>query len=497
MDKLVNSKEFSFLKFIFILSTCFFIIYATVSMRGLYEDGAIFMIEQLNNFANNIYKLHIGYSEHPRYIIAYITFIPAWISNFLGFSGKKTIIMVYSCTLFLVPALVLYWNYRLSLKTKRIDVFFWHLFTYCLILLTFSIFACVESYIGAGLHFILWNYLVSDIQIKKRDALAILFCLFCMYATYEYVIILGPVIFLAHFGYVLKSTSIKNQGYKAVIGLGSLGASIYNIYFITHVNGETDEIIRFLGECYNFLPRVFNLCSLFSIITIVLLIIFAWKKTKIGMFVILSMSIIYILAFYRQLTIPDASIYPMMETHFRTIPCWWIPLVFIIMNFYDRFKNEINYTKFANLICIVLLCGITQNIWQSVNTYFWNKNIQFMKSELSKCGEALFAPAEHTEISSFGNQSLRRYIWHNVYTPTAILFSDDYEQKTLLMVYDTLAEENNIMHRESLYVKHDDSGQMSVMFCIIIDIMNKYWDLTKCAEALDEYNKKNHIKTSE
>ncbi len=497
MDKLNNNKSFLILKYLFILATFVFIIYATVTCRGIYEDGAMIILEQLNNLSHNVYQHHIGYCEHPRYIIGYITIIPVWISNIIGFSGKKTILMVYSFNLFFLPALILYWNYRISQRTNRIDIFFWHLFTYCLMLLTFSIFACVEIYIGAGLHFIIWNYLASEIQIKKRDLAGILFCLVCMYATYEYVVFLGIIIFLAHFRYVLKSTSLKNQCYKTFIGFASLGASLYNIYYMMNVSGESGEINRFFKECYDFMPFIFNLCSLFSIITIILLLIFVWKKTQINVITTIALSFIYALAFYRLLTIPTESIYPMWEQHFRSIPCWALPLIFIIMSLYDILKKEINYIRFTNLICIVLLCGITQTIWQMINTYYWNKNIEYMKKEMENCKELLYVPAQHEEISSFHNQSLRRYIWHGVYTPTALLFSDDYEQKTLLMVYDVQLDEGNVLKRDALFVRHDNSGVMSMTFDSIVDIKNKYWDLTNCAKALDEYNKKNHIKTKE
>ncbi len=497
MDNLTNNKEFNFLKWIFILFSLVFVVYTTITMRALYMDGAFFMIEQLNNLSNGIYQIHTGYSEHPRYIIAFLSQFPLWICNFIGLSGKKFLLMLYSFTTFFLPLLILYWNYRLTLKTKRIDVFFWHLLTYSLILITFSIFSCVEIYIGAGLQFILWNYLVSDTEIKKRDALALIVCLICLFATYEYIIFLGPIIFCSHFHYVLQDKSIKNQYYKTLIGLGSLGAAIYNIYFMINVQGEGGEIARFFKECHDYLPYIFQLCSLFSVITIIFLLIFVWKKTKINRIQIIIMALFYVLAFHYLITIPIQSIYPMWEGHFRSIPCWAIPLIFIIMSITDRIRTDINYQRYTNLICIVLLCGIVQTLWQINNTYYWNKNIIYMKEELAKTNELLYIPTEHEEMSGFHNEELRRYIWHGVFTPTSILFSDNYEQKTLLMTYDVQPDPGNVIDRSALYVRPDNSGKMSVSFGSIIDIKNKYWDLTKCAKALDEYNKKNNIQTRE
>ncbi len=497
MDKWYNNKEFLILKYIFISVSLFFIFYAAYTMRGLYEDGSFYMIEQLNNFSRSIYRIHPNYTEHPRFMIVFLLQFPLWICNFIGLTDKKFLMAVFSFTQFFLPLLVLWWNYRLSLRTKRIDIFFWHLFTYSLILITFSIFSVVEIYIGAGLHFILWNYLVSDIEIKKRDAISIIFCLVCMFATYEYVIFLGIIFFLAHFSYVLKEKSLKNQCYKTLIGFGALAAAIYDIWFMLHVEGESGEIQRFFKECYDFAPSLLNLCSLFSIITLGLLLIFVWKKTKINIITYIVIAFIFAYAFYKLLLIPVQSVYPMWEQHFRSIPCWGLPIIFIFMALTDKFRAQIDYTKYTNLICIVLLCGITQTFWQINNTYWWDKNIQYMKEELNRENSLLYIPAEHEVISDFHNEQLRRYIWHGSFTPTSILFSDDYEQKTLLMTYDIQQDEGNVIRRDLLYVKPDNSGQMSMAFGSVVDIQNKYWDLTKCAKALDEYNKKNNIQTAE
>ena len=163
----------------------------------------------------------------------------------------------------------------------------------------------------------------------------------------------------------------------------------------------------------------------------------------------------------------------------------------------DIGKKKNDKVVISNFICITLLCGIFQTCWQMVNTYYWDKNIQYMKSELKKHDSPLYIPAEHPEIANFHNEELRRYIWHSTYAFTSILFSDTYEQKTLLMHYDEKIDDGNLTFRDALYVKPDVSNVMSIPFGTTIDIKNKYWDLTKCALALDKYNKENNIQTWE
>ena len=116
--------------------------------------------------------------------------------------------------------------------------------------------------------------------------------------------------------------------------------------------------------------------------------------------------------------------------------------------------------------------------------------------ELAKTQELLYIPSEHEEISSFINEDLRRYIWHGVYAATSILFSDTYEQKTLLVNYDESQSDGNYSYREVLYVVKD-SPYISIPFGGYYNIKNKFWDLTKCAKALDKYNKEHKIYTED
>ena len=131
-----------------------------------------------------------------------------------------------------------------------------------------------------------------------------------------------------------------------------------------------------------------------------------------------------------------------------------------------------------------------------VNTYYWDKNIKYMKAELEKTNALLYIPSEHELIADFHTPTLRRFIWHGAYAFTSILFSDTYEQKTLLVNYD-FSDDNigNQTFRERLFILPNDKNYMMIPYGRVIKIKNKYWDLTKCAEALDKHNKKYNIQT--
>lgn len=493
MEESENNKQLKLLFIVFILISIVHIIYATITMRGMYCDGAFYMIDQLNSFSSNSYKLSLD-MEHPRFMMSFLMQFPAIIAHFLFNIKSKFVLMgIYSFIQFSLPVIFLSLNFILTKRTKRIDVLFWNVFTYGAIICPFMIFSVVESIIGFSLHFILWNYLCSKIDYKKTDIIFILFLLTMMFGTYEYVAFLGIIFFFAHFHYVMQEKDFKNQCVKTLIGVGSLVASIYNIIFMLKTNGEKGEIIRFLGEAADYFHHLFELNTLFSIITIITLMLIAIRKEQISKTLLSLVVIIYTIASIYLLNTPLTSIYPMWEGHLRTIPCWFLPLLFVILLIKDMISYRINEKRYINFLCIALICCIFQTGWQMVNTYYWNKNIEYMQNELQNYKELLYIPSEHEEISGFHNKELRRYIWHGIFPATSILFSKEYKQKTLLLSYDKPQDPGNGTFRNRLYVISDK--KMSIPFGTAIDIKNDYWDLTECAKELDKYNKENKIKT--
>ena len=493
MEESENNKQLKLLFIVFILISIIHIIYATITMRGMYCDGGFYMLDLLNNFSSKIYKLSFD-ETHPRFMMSFLMQFPIIVAHALFYIKNKFILMgIYSFVQFTLPIIFLLWNFLLTKRTKRIDILFWNIFTYCVIICPFMIFSVVESIIGFSLHFILWNYLSAKIDYKKTDIIFILFLLTMMFGTYEYVAFLGIIFFLAHFHYVIQEKDFKNQCIKTLIGLGSLSASIYNIIFMLKTEGESGEIIRFIRETTDYFPHLLELNTLFSIITIIILMLIVIRKEQISKLLVSLVIVIYIIALIYLLNTPLTSIYPMWEGHLRTIPCWFLPILFIILLIKDMISNKINENRYTNFLCIALICCIFQTSWQIVNTYYWNKNIEYMQNELQNYKGLLYIPSEHEEISGFHNKELRRYIWHGIFPATSILFSKEYKQKTLLLSYDKTQDPGNGTFRNRLYVISDK--KMSIPFGTAIDIKNDYWNLTECAEELDRYNKKNKIKT--
>lgn len=500
MKEFENNKQFDILLLVFIVISVVHVLYATVTFRAMYEDGGFYTLSLLQHIADKSYTPVLDYG-HPRFFMLYLQQFPLYFANLIfKVSDKFALMAIFSFFNFALPLLALWWNFKLSKRTKRMDILLWSLFNYCAILITFQIFSLVELIIGSIFHFILWNYMAAKMEYTKKDIALIVFLIAMMFFTYEYVIGLGVIFFIASFMYVNQVQDIKSQIVKTLIGLGALSASIFDLIYILRQPGEGGEILRFLKEGWDYLPKAFELNILLTIVAVGLLFVFTFiNKKKLHPIATWGIGAIFFASFMKLFLNQELSVYPMWEQHLRTIPCWLLPIIFIGMFISDMMSEEKNQIKIYNMICIVLICGIFQTVWQLVDTYYWDRNIQYMKYELAKTDEPLYIPAEHELISDFHTPTLRRYIWFGAYAFTSILFSETYEQKTLLVNYDESSDEGNITFREALFVYPSENGEeptkMSIPYGTTIDIKNEFWDLTNCAKALDEYNKKNDIQT--
>lgn len=316
-----------------------------------------------------------------------------------------------------------------------------------------------------------------------------------LFGSWEYVIVLGPVFFAASFLYCSREENRKNRIVKRIIGITALCAGFYDLIHVIVIEYfRPNEGMYFLKELYDFLPEVLNLCSLLSVIAIIFLIYSFFRKEKLSNFAVSVIFLTFFCAFVRLLFTLNVSLVPMWEGHLRSVVFWFIPLVFLGIYIFDLLKKEYNPEKIRNYIVIAVMCGIFQTLWQCVNTYYWDINVQYLKNEIQKENAPLYIADEHDEISGFFNPELRRYIWWGNYALMSILLSDTYEIKTLLVNYNNQSDEGNKTFRENLYVIPEEN-LISIPYGVIVPIKNKYWDMTECAKALEEYNKKNKIKT--
>ena len=106
MEELKNNKKYLVIFWIFIVFSVLHIIYATITMRGMYEDASFYILSMLQNMADGNVAI-IYDSHHPRCAISFLTQIPVYFSHFvLGIDNKFILLKIYSLILFLFPLIL-------------------------------------------------------------------------------------------------------------------------------------------------------------------------------------------------------------------------------------------------------------------------------------------------------------------------------------------------------------------------------------------------------
>lgn len=471
-----------------VLITAVHVIYASLTQRGAYLDGALWILVLLNKFSSGNYIV-VTDPGHTRFFINFLNQLPMAIGYFiLSIKSKYWLSVLFSLPLFLYPPLLIWWNYKLSQRTERYDLFVLSVFIYGAMLLPFSIFSVVEIILAALLQIILLNYLVSNINYTKKDIALITILTISLFSSYGYVLFLGIILFLGSLYYASKEDNPLNKKVKYFIGLGGLLASLYTVVFIIVHTTTKSEAMRFMQEAMNFWPHVFHLNLILSITALALTALVSFKKNYLGKVLPTLAATIFLFILGYMFTHLSLSLVPMWEGHFRTIPCWAMPLIFTIVIILDAIKKKPSEVLCANILTIALICTISQTIWQINNSYWFNKNIEYMKNELKVCKSFLYVPEEHnSEMGSFFNKDSRRYLWNFAYTASSILFAPNKEIKTLLIQ----PQENtdgggNLSYRDYLCVNDE---KHFIIPTAIISRENSFWDATKVTKALNEYNK--------
>jgi hypothetical protein len=496
----ISSKNYYLksLALIFVLLSIFHIFFASCSQRGLYLDGGYFLYIYLDRIGDGIYTPWLM-PGHPRDCVNFLSQLPIIFTAFCfkNLNNRFIYNIIYSFLLFSIGFLALWWNYAITKKTKQYAILFWSIFVYSTTILLYQIFAIVETGIGVPLQFVLLNYFFSKSKYSKLDIIGIVFLIYIMFGVYEHTIFIGLIIF---FGLKFVDFSY-NKFIKIGIAISSLLASLYTFLYMLNVSGEKDECLRFLKEMINFLPSWNQLNFLMFVITIaIMLIIFIFnKKLNLNSKILFSLPFIYFFFFSFMLKNINIFLNPVLEQHSRANILWLVPIIFFSIIF-QKFKNIPDNKNLFNLLYIpVLLCGISLSSWGIVNTFFWNQNIDYCKKILSINTSPLCITSQddNSEISSFMNKKLRRYIWYNMYTITSLAISPDYEVKSILMHYDNNVKdiEGNFTQREALFAI-PDKNIIGVPFDNIFSIKNRFWDLSKPASALDKYNTEHHIPTN-
>lgn len=468
-------KKHKFLLSIFIISALISILFACIVQRCMYLDGGLWFNIMLDKISHGSYGLFDDTANHPR---LFGNLINQFLVNFtyyiLQIKNKYILSFSYSLSLFLFPLLATWWNYKLSDRTKRFDIAFWTLFVYVFLIIQSSIFSVVETNLVSILYLVLFNYLAGEINYTKKDTLIISALLIFLFRSHEMVLYLGVIIFFASLFYAKREENTFNKIIKYLIGIGSFCASIYMVsWFLTkHITNDT---VRFASEAVQYLHLSLRMNLVLTIVGLLIGAIAFFIKKEFTNRQILIIASIYALLLINMFAHLDIFLNPMAEGQLRTIVCWAIPLIFIMIFMFDSLKIKIDKTYLSNMLVIIYIVGISHNIWQINNSYWFYKDFEYLKSKLTESKTALLNPDENPDL--FDRSKHRLYNNEFTYFNISLALNDDYKIKSVL------SQSKSPNGFSEWLFKIDDKTIM--IPTANLSIKNKFWDLTDVANELE------------
>lgn len=271
-------KKNKFCLSLFLIVTMVYIIYSSIVLRGAYIDGGLQEMILLNKFSTGHYMVYTD-PIHLRFFVNFIEQLPMAIGYFIfHIKSKYWLSFLYSLPTFLFPVLLLWWNYKLSERTKRYDIFVLSIFIYSALILPYMIFSIVESTVNVLLAIILLNYLAGSIDYNKKDLFLILLMLITMPVSHGCVIFTGFVLFITSFYYAKKEQNPFNKKIKYLIGAVGLISSLHIALFIIFNQSTRADALVFAFEAVNFFPHLLSINAILSLIAFVIAIFLMLKK---------------------------------------------------------------------------------------------------------------------------------------------------------------------------------------------------------------------------
>jgi len=431
------------------------------------------------------------YPEHPRFAINFLNQFPTHIAGLLFHVNNKFVLgFIDTFTHLFLPFLTLLWNYKITKNTGRKDIFAVSLLLYSFFIMLYQIWPQVEVSLSIMLFMLLYNYLCfTEKEYSKFDIFLIILILVVAYNSYEVIIFAAPLLYLTAIRTFGKTKNGIGRIIKFITAILILFAGIYNLWFMLHFSGEQEEITRFISECVSLLKYfIFSSNVLLSVLGVSLLF-FCNTKKPFGKILLTITNIVIFGGLLYLLNPLDKFINPNAENTTRTLVVFVFPLFIFTLVLMDFLQKKFSDTFLTNVITVAITVGITHNIWQINNTYWWNNAVNSLKKDLITYNKALFIPEEHNFYFDLGNAK-KRYISPFSYTAMSIIFSDTYEIKHILVQPedDTI---NPGAGRENLfYIKEWKCLKLPAA---ILNEKNKFWDLRNVISALDEDDKKKNI----
>lgn len=485
----MNYLNFFKRKNIFVVGLIFFtlsifnIIYCGIVQRGLIYDGVIWFINILDKMSDNEWCFMFWSFYRPRGFTNFINELPMNMAyHIFGISSKNILAFIFSLPLFLFPFLATIQHYILAKKSKRYDIVIFSIFLYSFFIIPISMYSIFEGMLAASVFFLLFHYLISNIDYNIKDILILILLILISYNSHECNACSGLLMFFMSLFYAKKSDTKRKKVIKYFIGINALLMSIYYsaYYFFvppdflntTRLTADIESLKYFLSQ-YPFYIYLFFLFVL-------MLTIFKKKHYNIKEIILLSFSLIaaFLYILFNNLFFNNAF-FVMRYFLFPVLPFLMIICFFIDIKNVSHNKYKINL-MYSNILIIVLLFGILNTVIQVNNSYWFDRTKKNLTEKIEMNKNNLISPNYGMGEDFYKQIPCSIFYICDTYTYDSIAFQNRYYINKLITI-----DEKNAYCPSTFYFIDDNL----VLNFSTIKIKNKFWDMTNIYDEVRKNEK--------
>lgn len=193
-----------FLIFIGILLPC---IIVSLSGFTLINDGVDWVLNALSNFSENHLYLGGHFSHRARKIVISLQILPVNFAYFLfKINSLKILTNIYAVSLIALPSLLCLYSAFLFYRAKKFYLSFIPALELIAVIYPIIEYGVNEANIAVFFYFILFQYLLLNLNLKFYDKFILLLLCIAIYYSHEAIVLYAPLLWITYFFYTNKNS---------------------------------------------------------------------------------------------------------------------------------------------------------------------------------------------------------------------------------------------------------------------------------------------------
>ncbi len=464
----------------FVIFYAVFVITATLVSRGIFFDGA-------NNFLNILDypgpDFFVYFHDSMRHRDAFNVLNALFINPalWIGVTDKQLLAQLFSLPLFLFPGLVILWQYYVSKKHDKYNLFAINLIALTFFVIPNTLWAISEINLVMPIYLLYLTFFVSNKNYDKFDILTMAALSWFFFGSHENIIFLGPMLFVAAFLYARKYPGSANNKYRYFFGALNLAAAAVTVYFIMSSPEQGyryNDFINAIDICYHFAWKCIYKITIIGLV--LLAVVFASKPMLRVKYFIACVCWFFAIGTFIFINFESYTL-PGVEIHFKMALYMICVVMFVCALVTDYLGIKPGKDKYNQIICLCCVVGILHLCWQVFQSHQFSLMVADLKATLKNSKTPFVYLDPYNTIRK--EKKYRDYLNCYATTKTSVAVYPDYRVRAVM-----LPALNSPIHCAPPGLKIKDNWTLHNfrpldMQDVRLYLANKYWDITDIYHA--------------